>query len=160
MTPNQIVAHNLKRAREHRALTQPEAAARLAEWIGTEWSAVSWSAAERSVTGKRVRQFSADEVAAFALAFDVPVSWFFVPPDECEGIDLGGERAVPLDEYSDVVAPEDDDRDVVTVTLTRHLLAELGHLATHRQAAEGLAELLKKLETVANVLSDRVEKRS
>ncbi len=33
-----------------------------------------------SVGGNRVRQFDADEIVAFARAFDLPVTWFFMPP--------------------------------------------------------------------------------
>jgi hypothetical protein len=38
------------------------------------------SAAERSVDGARIRQFTADDIVAFAQAFDLPIGYFFLPP--------------------------------------------------------------------------------
>jgi hypothetical protein len=37
-------------------------------------------AAERSVDGARIRQFTADDIVAFAQAFDLPIGYFFLPP--------------------------------------------------------------------------------
>ncbi len=51
-TPNQVVAYNLTRAREHRGWTQDEAAEALAPYLGTRWSKASFSQAERSVAGR------------------------------------------------------------------------------------------------------------
>lgn len=86
LTPNQIVAFNLYRARALRGWTQQEAAERLEKYLGTRWSKASFSAAERSVAGERVRQFSADEITAFAIAFDLPIGWFFLPPGASEHV--------------------------------------------------------------------------
>ena len=36
--------------------------------------------AERSVTGNRVREFTADDLVTIARAFDVPVLYFLTPP--------------------------------------------------------------------------------
>ncbi len=80
MTPNQVVAYNLLRARQLRGLTQDQAAAALEPYLGLRWSKASFSQAERSVGGKFVRQFDADEVVAFARGFELPVTWFFMPP--------------------------------------------------------------------------------
>jgi len=80
VTPNQIVASNLASARALRGWTQEEAAEKLEPFLGTRWSKATFSAAERSVAGKRVRQFTADEVVAFACAFELPIGWFFLPP--------------------------------------------------------------------------------
>ncbi len=79
-TPNQVVAYNLTLAREHRGWTQDEAAGALAPYLGKRWSKASFSQAERSVAGKFIRNFDADEIVAFARAFEVPVTWFFLPP--------------------------------------------------------------------------------
>jgi transcriptional regulator with XRE-family HTH domain len=76
LTATQVVAHNLRRARGLRRWTQEEAAERLEPHLGVRWSKASFSAAER-----RGRQFSADEVIAFAAAFDFPLVFFFeIPP--------------------------------------------------------------------------------
>ena len=80
LTPNQIVAYNLAQARAWRDWTQEEAAEHLEPYLGTKWSKASFSAAERSVDGERVRQFSADEIVAFARGFGLPVGFFFLPP--------------------------------------------------------------------------------
>lgn len=80
LTANQVVAYNLARARELRGLTQDEAAELLAPFLGVRWSKASFSQAERSFGGKVVRKFDADEIVAFARAFDLPVTWFYLPP--------------------------------------------------------------------------------
>jgi hypothetical protein len=61
--------------------TQAEAAAELEKFLGVRWSEAVFSAAERSVAGKRIREFDADTIQAFARTFDLPVAWFFLPPD-------------------------------------------------------------------------------
>lgn len=80
ITPNQIVASNLCEARALRGWTQERAAAELEKFIGARWSKATFSAAERSVDGKRVRQFTADEIVAFSRCFRVPIGYFFMPP--------------------------------------------------------------------------------
>jgi transcriptional regulator with XRE-family HTH domain len=98
MTTNQAIAYNLQLARAMRDLTQEEAAERIQRYLGGEtWSKANLSAAERSVTGKRVRQFSADEIMAFARAFDLDVGFFFQPP-------LGQD---PFHRWPAVVSPPD-----------------------------------------------------
>ena len=84
MTPNQVVAYNLLRARQLRGWTQDQAAAALEAYLGVRWSKASFSQAERSVGGKFVRQFDADEVVAFARGFELPITWFFMPPPPWE----------------------------------------------------------------------------
>jgi hypothetical protein len=82
MTPNQLVAFNLWRARTWLGLTQEKAAELTEPYLGERWSKRSWSAAERSMDGKRIKVFSADEIVAFAAAFDLPLSFFFAVPAE------------------------------------------------------------------------------
>lgn len=79
-TINQLVAYNLAKARRLRGWTQDEAAGVLERYTGGRWSKASWSAAERSVDGVRVRQFGADDLVAFSLCFDLPLSWWLMPP--------------------------------------------------------------------------------
>ena len=66
-------------ARQLRGWTQEEAAERLETFLGSKWSAATFSIVERSVDGKRIRQFSADELVALSRAFDVPIGWWFTP---------------------------------------------------------------------------------
>lgn len=80
LTPNQVVAYNLTRAREWKGWTQEQLADALEPHLGKRWSKASVSQAERSVAGKFIRQFTADEIVAFARAFDLPLGWFFLPP--------------------------------------------------------------------------------
>lgn len=80
LTANQIVAFNLARAREWKNWTQEEAAEALEPYLGKRWSKASFSQAERSIAGNFIRQFTADEILAFARAFDLPIGWFFMPP--------------------------------------------------------------------------------
>lgn len=92
-TANQLVAYNLAKARQLRGWTQEEAARELAKYQeGAEWSKVTWSAAERSVDGKRIRQFTADDLLAFSQAFHLPLTWWLMPPgsDEAEDVTISG----------------------------------------------------------------------
>lgn len=85
LTPNQVVGYNLARARELKGWTQDQAAEALEPYLGVRWSKASFSQAERSVAGGFVRNFTADEIVAFARAFDQPVTWFFMPPPAWAG---------------------------------------------------------------------------
>lgn len=95
LTPNQVVAYNLARARELKGWTQDQAAEALEPYLGVRWSKASVSQAERSVAGGFVRNFTADEIVAFARAFDQPVTWFFMPPPPWAGPGLPTKLAVP-----------------------------------------------------------------
>jgi transcriptional regulator with XRE-family HTH domain len=132
-TPSQVVAHNLTRARQLRSLTQSEIAERLSTFTGTPWSAVTVAQAEGSVSGHRVRQFTANELIALARTFDLPVMYFFLPPEDRSGelrtpdagnmpweylmlllwghrnnFDAVAERAAPWVHASTVLVPYDD----------------------------------------------------
>ena len=61
-TPNQVVAGNLVRLRQRRGLTQAEVARLLSSVAGKEWTEAMVAHAERSVTGNRVREFTADDL--------------------------------------------------------------------------------------------------
>lgn len=63
-----------------------------------KWSKWAWSAAENTYTGagKRVKVFSADEIEAFARMFQLPVGWFFLPPDDGEGVGIAEAKAPSL----------------------------------------------------------------
>ena len=80
LSANQIVAYNLAHARSWRGWTQEQAAEAIEPYLGVLWSKASVSQAERSVDGNFVRNFSADEIVAFAQAFELPIGWFFMPP--------------------------------------------------------------------------------
>lgn len=91
-TPNQVVAGNLNRLRLRRGLTQAETAMKLSLVAGKEWTEAMVAHAERSVTGNRVREFTADDLVTFARAFDVPVLYFLTPPPTGIWVNVPGSR--------------------------------------------------------------------
>src|SRR5438270_13872323 len=81
MTPNQIVAYNVAKARELRGWTQEQAAEALAPYLGAKLSGASFSALERSAWNvDRIKQFSADDLLALSRGFELPIGYFFTPP--------------------------------------------------------------------------------
>jgi len=81
MTPNQVVAYNVIKARALRGWTQEQAAEALAPYLGAKLSGPSFSALERSATKiDRIKQFSADDLLALSRGFDLPIGYFFTPP--------------------------------------------------------------------------------
>jgi hypothetical protein len=77
---NEIVAYNFRAARELRGWTQEDTARALEPLLGQRLPQASISAIERAYEGDRHREFDAHEILAFALAFDLPLVWFFLPP--------------------------------------------------------------------------------
>lgn len=136
ITPNQIVAFNLSEARALRGWTQEQAAAELEQFVGSRWSKATFSAAERSVDGRRVRQFTADEIVAFSRCFRVPIGFFFMPPRPSQ-VELPVVLSTPerhgygirLAELLDVIFGTPGEREALSVRLHQFLdelpLAEL-----------------------------------
>jgi transcriptional regulator with XRE-family HTH domain len=88
VTPNQIVAYNLRRARGELTLQQALDRLRAA---GIEWSSVqTLHKAERAAEEPAGRRFTMEDLVAMARAFDLPVVWFLLPPSGDEGIELDG----------------------------------------------------------------------
>lgn len=79
-SPNAVVGYNLRRIRERRGWTHEQAAERLEPYLGVRWKRSAFSLAEKTKPEGRVRQFSADEIVAMSLAFEVPLWWWFIPP--------------------------------------------------------------------------------
>ncbi|MGH9106079.1 MAG: helix-turn-helix domain-containing protein [Acidimicrobiales bacterium] len=77
---NEVVAYNFRAARELRGWTQDETAQALERLLGQRLPQASISAIERAYEGEHRREFDAHEILAFALAFDLPLVWFFLPP--------------------------------------------------------------------------------
>ncbi len=112
-TPNQIVAHNIAKARLLRGWTQEEAAVACEPHLGARLSNASWSALERSVDGTRIRQVSADELIGFARAFDLPVGFFLTPPSAWDGRvvttpDTGDAGLEPVELFDVVIGTPDN----------------------------------------------------
>lgn len=94
MTPNQIVAYNVIKARALRGWTQEQAAVALAPYLGAKLSGPSFSALERSaVNVDRIKQFSADDLLALSRGFDLPIGYFFTPPPPALDAGLHGPDA-------------------------------------------------------------------
>jgi transcriptional regulator with XRE-family HTH domain len=77
---NQVVAYNIRAARDLRGWTQDELADRLETLLGQRPTQASVSALERAFDGERRREFDAHEILTFAMVFDLPILWFFLPP--------------------------------------------------------------------------------
>lgn len=77
---NQVVSYNLRAARELRGWTQEDFAARLEAFLGTRPTQATISALERAWDGDRRREFDVQELAVYAMALDLPILWFLLPP--------------------------------------------------------------------------------
>jgi hypothetical protein len=161
LTPNQVVAYNLQRARVWRQLTQQQAAELLEPYVGKRWSKANFSAAERSVVGERIRQFDADEIVAFAKAFDLPVAWFFMPPtpwaDDGAVVHLqlpASEQADALALLADLVFGDDEGQALLELRL-QAFLQDLGPApVTNAQARIAGLVNAKKTQLVEHAIKD------
>ena len=146
----------------------------LTPFLGARWSVASLSAAERSVDGKRIKEFNADELIALSRAFDVAlVFWFTPPPAEDEprlATPDSFDEGLPVDTLLDIVFGRSDNRHILeqallsglpdpeagTVTdlldvdaglrLRRHLHDAFGDLGKARQVLESVASMLGQLD--------------
>jgi len=148
MTPNQLVAYNLRRARLLRGWSQKEAIERL-EPFGVRWSTASYSVAECSVHRlDRIRRFSADEIVAFARAFDKPVEWFFQDPVEFV---LSAER---LEDWRDCAAADETEVLRIPQELVDHIDGLQALLDKEVRVSLAGMELR---ETIARALADEIQ---
>lgn len=77
---NQVVAYNIRQARLLRGWTQEDLAVRLEHFTGTRLTQAGISSIERAYDGERPREFDAQELLIFALAFHLPIIYFLLPP--------------------------------------------------------------------------------
>ena len=77
---NQVVAYNVREARELRGWTQQDLSLRLEPYLGQRLTQAGVSAMERAWDGERKREFDAHELLVFSLVFDLPIIWFLLPP--------------------------------------------------------------------------------
>lgn len=77
---NRVVSYNLRVAREQNGWTQSQFADRLEQVTGTRPAQANVSALERVWEGGRRREFDAQKLVDFAVALNVPIIWFFLPP--------------------------------------------------------------------------------
>lgn len=81
LTVHQVVAHNVFRARTLRGWTQQQAAEAISTTLGKPLTAAGVSAIEKTFSSRRQRVIDVVELVAFARAFGLPISWFFLPPE-------------------------------------------------------------------------------
>src|SRR3546814_9800750 len=98
-----------------RSWTQHQAAEACAPYLGARLSPASWFALERSVDGGRIREITADELVAFARAFDLPIGFFLTPPSVWDNHvvstpDAGPEGLEPLELFDVVIGTDEKDR--------------------------------------------------
>jgi hypothetical protein len=168
ISPNQTVAVNLLRARRLHGWTQAEAAERLRPYLGNAVSPLWISRAERSVTGRRATHFNADQVAAFAEAFGLPVGFFFLPsamdatiafPKARESLTAERLRELALASVSDVVdAILAEDRRAIREDVESDLATALVHAAASHSTAADLPLPVDKADLralVSAALQDR-----
>lgn len=130
LTPNQVVATVLRDERKARGWSWERVCQELAEY-GVSWEKTTYYAAEASrLPDSAPRRFSADELLAFALIFEKPVTWFLTPP-EGVSMSMAGE---PL------------------------FLRDLLQLGLHRELAD-LRPLAERLREVANAIETFEEGR-
>ena len=77
---NQVVAYNIREARQLRGWTQEELADRLEPYLGQRLTQAGVSSIERAWDSDRRREFDAHELLVFAMVFDLPMLWFLLPP--------------------------------------------------------------------------------
>jgi len=153
-TPNQIVAYNLKAARELRGWTQAEAAERLEHYLGWRWTTSSFSDAERSFDHThRPRAFDAAEIVAFALTFDLPAEWFLLPPpaDEGEPYEVIGALTLTPGEDEPRHPYEMDSAEFVSQV---HSLARFEAAGPHEQRVSQLLGKGKALDQVRRLVGE------
>src|SRR5271169_4459120 len=139
-SPNQVVAHNLTRARLLRGWTQDQASEALAPYLGSRLSLASFSAIERSIAGTRVKQFTADELVALSRAFDLPLGWWFTPPADGAMYTPDHQRTgVDFDELVDVVLGTPDTLPAWTDAL-QHWAAQRATTTAARRTGDRVAE--------------------
>lgn len=86
LSPCQLVAWNLENARRARGWSQQETARLLKPLLGYRLSRAAFSKMERSLSGRQIRRFNADEIVALARLFEVPVGYFFRVPEPHLGL--------------------------------------------------------------------------
>ena len=88
LSTNQVVAANLRLARERSGMTQTALAEKLSDLTGRTYSKATISAMERSADKGQKRLFDVQELLEFARLFELPMGWFLIPTEEQAGRQL------------------------------------------------------------------------
>jgi hypothetical protein len=82
LTANQVIAHNVEAARQRKHWTQLKTVKQLRRF-GIRWGRTAYAmAVSASAKGGHVREFSADEILAFAQCFGIAIWRLFIPPPD------------------------------------------------------------------------------
>jgi hypothetical protein len=97
LSPNQIVALNLRRIRsEVRDWTLKETAEKLEHYLGYHLSRQAIHEWEKASEGKKIHRFDADEITALARLFEIPIGVLFGPPSYFKGrVVVSGKPGIP-----------------------------------------------------------------
>ena len=101
LTPNAVIAWNVRRLRRERGWTQAELADRLSERDDKPWTFSMVSDAETAGRADRNRQFTVNEVSVLARVFQVSVIALFVP-DPAQLVRIG-QGVYTREDYVDLV---------------------------------------------------------
>jgi transcriptional regulator with XRE-family HTH domain len=101
LTPNAVIAWNMRRLRRERCWTQAELAERLSARDDKAWTFSMVSDAETAGRAVRDRQFTANEVSILARVFQVSVIALFVP-DPMQLVRIG-KGVYTREDYVDLV---------------------------------------------------------
>lgn len=104
---NAVVSYNVKAIRERRAMTQQQVADRLAMLTGHQLPQASISAMERGFDGERRRRFDAHELYLLSHVFDVPITYFFIPPPGAGTTELADTRRPVSELYRSLLGTDD-----------------------------------------------------
>ena len=166
--PNGLVAWNLRQARTLRGWTQAETVERLSEF-GIQWSVPSLSDAERSwKPDARYREFTAADLVTLSLTFDLPLSWWFLPPtsDATGDVTIGVPGGTIMDriEILDLVfgsSPVVDERltalDTSPAIVPTERLRITAHLAHLEQQEHDLRSLLNDVIATQELLEAQAQ---
>jgi transcriptional regulator with XRE-family HTH domain len=113
---NAVVSYNVKAIRERRGMTQQQVADRLAVLTGHQLPQASISAMERGFDGERRRRFDAHELYLLSVVFDVPVTYFFIPPP-VTGFAVLADTHRPVAELYRAILGTDDQLEAVDARL-------------------------------------------
>ena len=133
-----------------RGWSQEQACKQLEPYLGYRLGRAAFSLAEHCVHGGRISRFDADEIVAFARAFDVAIPYFFSPPEpqfRGKSVVVNGK---PSNSNALVTCPDLTPREMLTLAQgtpddsTTALITELVGEKLHHALWDGLYQFLKE----------------
>lgn len=160
MNIDQLVGSKIRQAREDQGMSEDELGDALEPYLGRAWPRPAISMAE----GGR-QELVAAELLAFAAVLNRPVSWFLVPEDGDDGLQLRGRQTLSVDDLRSITGtglegateeePEEEEdpaEEVAEPEPEPEDTREAERLATLRQVTWDLREAVERLrDSVSNV---------